>query len=341
MRMRILLTVTLLAVSLAGCAPAAEPEACPNAPFEPGLPPESLAMRLTDASEVLVAQVTTIGDDEVTLTVVETMKGNLREGSSVEAGLTSGVWPPVVGETSLWLLTPGPQFTAGPEFCAATGGARNNSPEEAADIMGYPLRFKSPYAEDQWSDATTEPAVLGCAAPGTLRANDKAYASAPPGKIASTITFATNCGDIVIALDPAAPATAASETFLAKDGFYDNTQCHRLTTAGIFVLQCGDPAGDGTGGPGYAVPDENLPAEGAANYPAGTVAMANAGPGTSGSQFFIVYDDTTLPSGYTIWGTVTEGLGIVKEIAAAGVAGGGEDGPPLQPVFIESATVQP
>jgi peptidyl-prolyl cis-trans isomerase B (cyclophilin B) len=144
----------------------------------------------------------------------------------------------------------------------------------------------------------------------------------------------------VIALDPAAPATVASEVFLTQQGFYDNTQCHRLTTEGIFVLQCGDPAGDGTGGPGYTVPDENLPADGAANYPAGTVAMANAGPGTSGSQFFIVYADTTLPGDYTIWGTVTSGLDMVQEVASVGVGDGGADGTPRQPLFIESATVQ-
>lgn len=156
----------------------------------------------------------------------------------------------------------------------------------------------------------------------------------------ATITLETNCGSIAIETLPAqAPATVASEVFLANEGFYDLTSCHRLTTAGIYVLQCGDPKGDGTGGPGYSVPDENLPAEGTNNYPAGTVAMANAGPGTAGSQFFIVYQDTTLPSGYTIWGKVVQGLDIVTGIAAAGVEGGGTDGPPAQPVFITKAIV--
>jgi peptidyl-prolyl cis-trans isomerase B (cyclophilin B) len=157
---------------------------------------------------------------------------------------------------------------------------------------------------------------------------------------AYTMTLATNCGDIVIETLPAeAPATVASMAFLTEEGYFDLTACHRLTTEGIFVLQCGDPAGNGTGGPGYSIPDENLPAEGEANYPAGTVAMANAGPGTGGSQFFIVYADTTLPSGYTIWGKVTKGLDIVEGIAAAGVEGGGTDGPPAQPVVIEKATL--
>ncbi len=198
----------------------------------------------------------------------------------------------------------------------------------------------SPSATSSAIEPTGESTLLDCRAPGAVRANDKSYASAPEGQTASTLTLTTNCGDIVIALDPKAPATVSSAVFLAQDGFYNNTSCHRLTTAGIFVLQCGDPLGDGTGGPGYTVPDENLPAAGTANYPAGTVAMANAGPGTSGSQFFIVYDDTTLPGDYTIWGTVTEGLDIVKEIASVGVSNASGDGAPTQPVFIESATVQ-
>ena len=217
------------------------------------------------------------------------------------------------------------------------------SPAASASAEASPAASAaaSPTASAAASDpAIGEPAVLDCTAPGTPRANDLTYASPTTDATGTSITFTTNCGDIVVALDPAAPLTVASEVFLANEGFYDATQCHRLTTEGIFVLQCGDPAGDGTGGPGYAVADENLPADGEANYPAGTVAMANAGPGTSGSQFFIVYDDTTLPGDYTIWGTVTSGLDIVQEIASVGVADGGADGAPRQPVFIESATVQ-
>ena len=130
MKVTRLLTVALLAVSLAGCSPAAEPEACPDAPERNlSIPPPTLEMRLSDASEVLVAQVTAIGDDEVTLTIVEPMKGSLVAGNSIQTGLTSSVWTPVVGETSLWLLT------GGPEFCATSGGARGYSPEEAAGIL--------------------------------------------------------------------------------------------------------------------------------------------------------------------------------------------------------------
>jgi peptidyl-prolyl cis-trans isomerase B (cyclophilin B) len=187
-----------------------------------------------------------------------------------------------------------------------------------------------------------EPVVDVCTEPIPVRADDLSFDAAPdPGTAsAGTLTLATNCGDIVIdLLADDAPATVASIAFLADTGFYNATACHRLTTAGIFVVQCGDPAGNGTGGPGYQVPDENLPAEGAANYPAGTVAMANAGPGTSGSQFFLVYEDTTLPSGYTIWGEITQGLDVIQAIAQAGTADGGGDGLPAQPLVIESATV--
>ena len=191
------------------------------------------------------------------------------------------------------------------------------------------------------SETATAAAAVECAVAGTARADDISYPDGPQALDFSptTLTLNTNCGVIEIALDPNAPETVASEAFLASSGFYDNTSCHRLTTEGIYVLQCGDPAGNGSGGPGYSIPDENLPEEGSVNYPAGTIAMANAGPGTSGSQFFIVYADTSLPAGYSIWGTVTSGLGIVQDLASAGVEGGLTDGPPAQPVFINTATV--
>ncbi len=191
------------------------------------------------------------------------------------------------------------------------------------------------------TEPTNEALALDCAPAGTPRADDISYPDGPQPATTtpSTLTLDTNCGQIVIALDANAQQTVASEAFLASSGFYDNTLCHRLTTEGIFVLQCGDPAGNGSGGPGYSVPDENVPADGAGNYPAGTIAMANAGPGTSGSQFFIVYADTTLPAGYSIWGNVVSGLDIVQEVASAGVQGGLTDGTPTQPVFINSATV--
>lgn len=154
------------------------------------------------------------------------------------------------------------------------------------------------------------------------------------------ITFTTNQGEIVIETLPSlAPQTVNALSALAQENYFDNTICHRLTTEGIFVLQCGDPTGTGTGGPGFNIPDENLPEPIENNYPAGTVAMANAGPGTSGSQFFLVYQDTTLGPDYTIWGTITSGLEIVQTIASAGVIDGGPDGAPATGVTIESTKV--
>lgn len=156
----------------------------------------------------------------------------------------------------------------------------------------------------------------------------------------ASITFSTNQGEIVIETTPSlAPLTVNAIAALAQKNYFDNTICHRLTTEGIFVLQCGDPTGTGTGGPGFNIPDENLPQPIDNNYPAGTVAMANAGPGTSGSQFFLVYQDTTLDPYYTIWGSITSGLDILQTIASAGVVDGGADGAPLTGVTIESTKV--
>lgn len=154
-----------------------------------------------------------------------------------------------------------------------------------------------------------------------------------------TATLATNCGDVVIELDPAgAPSTVSSFRFLADEGYFDGTRCHRLVSGGIFVLQCGDPTATGTGGPGYTFDTEAVPADAPDNYPAGTVAMANAGPGTNGSQFFLVHENTTLPPDYTVFGRITEGLDVVRGVAAAGVEAGTES-TPAQPVVLESVDV--
>ncbi|HET7531164.1 MAG TPA: peptidylprolyl isomerase [Mycobacteriales bacterium] len=179
----------------------------------------------------------------------------------------------------------------------------------------------------------------GCTAPPSAQPEQQHYASEPPLTISRTTytaTIVTNCGTITVALDGKdAPHTVNSFVFLAGKHYFDNTKCHRLTTSGIFVLQCGDPTASGTGGPGYQFRDENL--KGAA-YPAGTVAMANAGPGTNGSQFFFVYADTQLPPNYTPFGRVTSGLDILKAIADKGSTPPG-DGRPNQPVTITSFTV--
>ena len=169
---------------------------------------------------------------------------------------------------------------------------------------------------------------------------DIAPAQKLPRKLARTFTFDTNCGDIVVTTVGAkAPITITQLATLARGGYFNNSLCHRLTTQGLYVLQCGDPTATGTGGPSFTYGDENLPAATLNNYPAGTVAMANSGPGTNGSQFFLVFADTTLGANYTIWGTITQGLDIVKAIAKAGVKGGGADGTPKQTIAIERVIV--
>ncbi|MFK4070061.1 peptidylprolyl isomerase [Streptomyces sp. NPDC029674] len=165
-----------------------------------------------------------------------------------------------------------------------------------------------------------------------------------------TMDLRTTCGDIGLDLDAAkAPRTVNSFNFLVNKGYLDHTKCHRLTTGGIYVLQCGDPKGTGKGTPGYQIPDENLKDKRLKGnvYPAGTVAMANQydarakkGRNTGGSQFFLVYQDSQLPPDYTPFGTISDsGMKVLKKIAAAGESSGQGDGAPNATVVIDKATV--
>lgn len=162
-----------------------------------------------------------------------------------------------------------------------------------------------------------------------------------------TLSVGLNNAPLMIELDgKKAPQAVASTVYLAESNFYKGLTCHRLTTAGIYVLQCGDPKGDGTGGPGYSYgPIENAPSNNV--YPAGTIAMARQSNNASsqGSQFFIVYKDSTIPSdsvgGYTVIGTVKTGLSAVLAIAKKGVAGGGTDGSPATKVTMNYFAVLP
>ncbi|MER7333727.1 MULTISPECIES: peptidylprolyl isomerase [unclassified Micromonospora] len=168
-----------------------------------------------------------------------------------------------------------------------------------------------------------------------------------------TMTIDTNLGPITAKVDRAAvPCTAGSFTHLAEKNFFDNSKCHRLVTEGIQVLQCGDPSAtgkgwretDGTGGPSYRLAEENLPTDKRPPYPEGVIAMANSGqPGSTGSQFFIVYGDSPLDPNYTVLGTITGGMDIVKQVAAAGddkafaqQAGGGH---PKKEITIKKLTM--
>lgn len=191
-----------------------------------------------------------------------------------------------------------------------------------------------------------------CAAPAAGSPATEQWKSEPAMTIDThkkyVLRLATTCGEFDLSLDAAkAPHTVNSFAFLAAQGYFDHTKCHRLTTANIYVLQCGDPKGDGSGGPGYTIPDENLKAFGKANakgtvvYPAGTVAMANTGaPHSGGSQFFLVYKNSPLAPSYTPFGTIdTAGMRLLAKIAKAGEATGTGDGPPNAHVVINKATM--
>nr|WP_106849370.1 peptidylprolyl isomerase [Blastococcus sp. Marseille-P5729] len=154
------------------------------------------------------------------------------------------------------------------------------------------------------------------------------------------LAVATNRGELTIELDRSkAPCAVNSFVFLTEAHFFDNTICHRLTSGSFGVLQCGDPTGSGMGGPGYRFNEETPTA--ADPYPEGTVAMANSGqPGTTGSQFFICYTScSVLPPSYSAVGTVTEGLEVVKTIAAEGTDNGSQDGAPMNEVRIETLSL--
>ena len=215
------------------------------------------------------------------------------------------------------------------------------------------------------SAASSAPGQLPAfAAPATLGANcqyppstgEKASKQNNPprtGKVPTdppqvSASMTTNQGNIGLQLDNAkSPCTVNSFASLAQQGFFNGTPCHRLTTSeGLAVLQCGDPTGQGTGGPGYQFdneyptnqfqPDDPKLQEPVV-YPRGTLAMANAGPGTNGSQFFLVYKDSELPPNYTVFGTIDQtGLATLDKIAAAGTADGSQDGKPKDDVQVKS-----
>ncbi len=144
----------------------------------------------------------------------------------------------------------------------------------------------------------------------------------------------TNLGDITIALNASAtPITVNNFVTLAKKNFYDSTIFHRVIKG--FMIQGGDPNGSGTGGPGYQFDDEPFTGE----YTRGTIAMANAGPNTNGSQFFIMHADYPLPKNYVIFGHVTEGIDIVDAIATAATKSGGEGSTPVNPTVVSTIEI--
>ncbi len=165
-----------------------------------------------------------------------------------------------------------------------------------------------------------------------------AYNSPPPLSLDASVSYSatirTNRGDITVELfADEAPATVNNFVFLAREGFYDGVIFHRVIEN--FMIQGGDPTGTGRGGPGYTFPDE-LQASASRGYPAGTLAMANAGPDTNGSQFFIVHRDAGLPPAYAVFGMTTDGASVVHDIATTAT---GPNDRPLEDVVISTIEI--
>jgi peptidyl-prolyl cis-trans isomerase B (cyclophilin B) len=218
---------------------------------------------------------------------------------------------------------------------AGSGGSK------AAAVSATSSASATPSASTAAS-AQAEPAT-SCSyhTSGTAARNVGLPPAKPDYKAAYQATIHTNRGDVVIdLLNSKATCTVNSFVYLAAKKYFNNTPCHRLTTTSpLYVLQCGDPTGTGSGGPGYEFNNENLAG---AKYTAGTIAMANSGPNTNGSQFFIVYKNSTLAPSYTPFGEVVKGLGIIQNVAKAGSdnANGAGDGHPKEKVVIDSVTIK-
>jgi peptidyl-prolyl cis-trans isomerase B (cyclophilin B) len=160
-------------------------------------------------------------------------------------------------------------------------------------------------------------------------------------KLPTTLTLVTNCGTIVAKLDPKAPFTVTQMAALVKAKYFDQSLCHRLAVKDFYMLQCGDPTATGMNGPGFTYSDENLPVNETSRYPAGTLAMANSGPNTNGSQFFLVFKDSgVLGPNYTVWGKITRGLDVLNYIGSQGVTDPSGVGAPKVKVAILKASVR-
>lgn len=231
-------------------------------------------------------------------------------GSPETAAMTEGEPTTTTTQEPATTTSAVPEITLPPQppsdyagFIAQPTACTATAPEEVA-----PMVFDAP--EDQALDPTT--------------------------KVAAVIK--TSCGEILVELDPAiAPATVNSFVFLARAGYFDGTVSHRILPG--FVLQAGDPTATGREGPGYTVPDE-LPDSGFL-YEEGVLAMANSGPNTTGSQFFIMLADAPLPPSYSVFGRVTDGFDTLDSISLIplGPNAFGEVSVPLETLYIESITI--
>lgn len=191
----------------------------------------------------------------------------------------------------------------------------DSSGDEAAD----------PSSEEPTSEESDTAASGACEyVPGGPAAKDVAPPTADPTLSGpQTVKLQTSVHDFTLKLDAdKAPCTVNSFLSLAEQGYYNDTTCHRMVNGGgLVILQCGDPTGSGSGGPGYSFADE---LDGSETYPAGTLAMANAGPDTNGSQFFMVFGDSQLPPSYTVFGSFGKAdIAALKKVGEGGLAADG------------------
>jgi peptidyl-prolyl cis-trans isomerase B (cyclophilin B) len=221
----------------------------------------------------------------------------------------------------------------------ASGGP-SKKPAAAASSTPSTTAATSPSAAPATTDAAGNVNCVFTAA-GSASRKVSLPASAAPTKGTVTVHVASTQGAMTFTLNrSAAPCTVASFVSLAKQKYFDNTPCHRVTTSDPYILQCGDPTGTGGGGPGYTIPDEY---NGTETYTTGVLAMANVSgtPDSGGSQFFIVYKDSPLPATYTVFGKVTAGMSVVDKVAAKGSdnSNGTGDGKPILPISLTTVTV--
>jgi peptidyl-prolyl cis-trans isomerase B (cyclophilin B) len=258
----------------------------------------------------------------------------------VGAGVVVGAVVVVVGIVLAVVLSDGSSSNTN---AAATDPSANPSPPPPSAAQIPTERAPMP------KRATPLANPVSCAYPASPNQPASKPVKAPAaGQISSSgtvnITMKSTAGDIPITLDRAlAPCTVNSFVELSKQGFFTDTECHRLGTNGLQMLQCGDPTGSGTGGPGYTFKDEVFPE---LKYGRGILAMANSGPDTNGSQFFMVYGTADLPASYTVFGSISDdGLKVLDKVAKDGVdpasAAQSQDGTgkPKTPVKFTAVTV--
>jgi cyclophilin family peptidyl-prolyl cis-trans isomerase len=227
-----------------------------------------------------------------------------------------------------------------------TGDDDSPAAATATTVAGATTTAPASQFNDARAGAPTAPAAVACGGKIPAKVDHPSFSKPPSTEVdpAKTYvaTFQTSCGDFTVKLDPKkAPITTANFVFLAGKHFYDSTWFHRIVpaSAGIAVIQGGDPEGTGRGGPGYAIKDE-LPSSPAA-YKQYSVAMANSGPDSGGSQFFINFEDNSkgLQANYSVFGEVVDGRDVVDKIAKVPVGGQSGD-TPQQSVWIDKLTVK-